>query len=43
LGLGIVREIVSAHRGVVSYKSTPQIGATFTISLPLPAAHVSAE
>jgi len=37
LGLGIVREIVSAHGGVVSYKSTPQAGATFTISLPLPA------
>jgi PAS domain S-box-containing protein len=38
LGLGIVREIVSAHGGVVSYKSTPQTGATFTISLPLPPA-----
>lgn len=43
LGLGIVREIVSAHGGVVSYRSTPQAGASFTISLPLPAAHDSAE
>jgi signal transduction histidine kinase len=38
-----VREIVLAHGGVVSYKSTPQTGATFKISLPLPAAHDSAE
>lgn len=35
LGLGIVREIVSAHGGVISYRSTPQIGASFTVSLPL--------
>jgi PAS domain S-box-containing protein len=35
LGLGIVREIVSAHGGVVSYRSTPQAGAIFTVSLPL--------
>ena len=35
LGLGIVREIVSAHGGVVSYQSTPQAGASFRISLPL--------
>ena len=35
LGLGIVREIVSAHGGVVSYRSTPQTGASFTVSLPL--------
>jgi PAS domain S-box-containing protein len=35
LGLGIVREIVSAHGGAVSYQSTPQAGASFRISLPL--------
>jgi PAS domain S-box-containing protein len=35
LGLGIVREIVSAHGGVVLYQSTPHTGACFTISLPL--------
>ena len=34
LGLGIVREIVSAHGGDVSYQSTPQAGANFRISLP---------
>lgn len=38
LGLGIVREIVSAHGGVVSYQSTPLAGALFRISLPLDAA-----
>jgi PAS domain S-box-containing protein len=37
LGLGIVREIVSAHGGVVSYRSMPQTGASFTVSLPLDA------
>jgi PAS domain S-box-containing protein len=35
LGLGIVREIVSAHGGIVSYESTPQSGTRFRISLPL--------
>jgi signal transduction histidine kinase len=35
LGLGIVREIVSAHGGVVSYQSAPQTGARFTVSLPI--------
>ena len=35
LGLGIVREIVSAHGGVVSYQSVPQTGARFTVSLPV--------
>jgi PAS domain S-box-containing protein len=35
LGLGIVREIVSAHGGVVSYERTPQAGTRFRISLPL--------
>ena len=34
LGLGIVREIVSAHGGVVLHQSTPHTGACFTISLP---------
>ena len=43
LGLGIVREIVSAHGGVVSYRSTPQKGTSFIVSLPLPAARDSAE
>jgi PAS domain S-box-containing protein len=38
LGLGIVREIVSAHGGDVSYESTGQSGTRFRISLPLNAA-----
>ena len=38
LGLGIVREIVSAHGGIVSYESTPQAGTKFKVSLPLEAA-----
>ena len=37
LGLGIVRDIVSAHGGVVWYESTPRAGASFTVSLPLAA------
>jgi PAS domain S-box-containing protein len=41
LGLGIVREIVSAHGGVVSYQSTPEAGASFRISLPLNASRQS--
>jgi len=43
LGLGIVREIVSAHGGVVSYRSTPQTGASFIVSLPLGASKSDCE
>ncbi|MGH7845819.1 MAG: PAS domain S-box protein [Candidatus Binatia bacterium] len=35
LGLAIVRQIVSAHKGRVSYRSEPGKGTVFTISLPL--------
>jgi PAS domain S-box-containing protein len=35
LGLAIVRQIISAHRGTVSYRSTPGKGTTFTVSLPV--------
>jgi signal transduction histidine kinase len=34
LGLFIVREIVLAHGGQVSVRSTQQEGTTFTVALP---------
>jgi signal transduction histidine kinase len=34
LGLFIVRQIVEAHGGTVTVKSTPGAGATFTVELP---------
>jgi len=34
LGLGIVRNIISSHRGKISYKSKRNKGTDFTISLP---------
>ena len=35
LGLFIVKKIVEAHSGTVSVTSTPEIGTTFVVSLPL--------
>ncbi|MEB0210311.1 ATP-binding protein, partial [Pseudomonas sp. AB6] len=34
LGLFIVREIARAHQGDVRVVSSPDVGTTFTISLP---------
>src|SRR6056300_91009 len=34
LGLGIVKSIISSHRGKISYKSKNNKGTVFTISLP---------
>jgi signal transduction histidine kinase len=34
LGLMIVRQIISAHQGTISYRSAPGKGTTFTVSLP---------
>ncbi len=34
LGLGIVRNIISSHRGKISYKSKNKKGTDFTITLP---------
>jgi signal transduction histidine kinase len=34
LGLGIVKNIISSHRGKISYKSKNNKGTIFTISLP---------
>jgi PAS domain S-box-containing protein len=35
LGLTIVRQIVSAHKGTLTYRSTPGVGTTFTLQLPV--------
>ncbi|HEV8713270.1 MAG TPA: PAS domain S-box protein [Candidatus Binatia bacterium] len=35
LGLTIVRQIIAAHNGLLTYHSTPGQGTTFTITLPV--------
>jgi two-component system sensor histidine kinase AtoS len=35
LGLAVVRQIISAHNGTISYRSEPGHGTTFTVSLPI--------
>jgi PAS domain S-box-containing protein len=39
LGLAVVRQIISAHQGTISYQSEPGKGTTFTLSLPLEPEH----
>jgi signal transduction histidine kinase len=34
LGLSVSYGIIQAHRGTISVESTPDVGTTFTISLP---------
>jgi two-component system nitrogen regulation sensor histidine kinase NtrY len=35
LGLTVVRQIVSAHKGTLTYHSVPGEGTTFTLMLPV--------
>jgi len=35
LGLTIVRQIIAAHNGTLTYHSTPERGTTFTVTLPV--------
>jgi signal transduction histidine kinase len=35
LGLSVSYGIIQAHNGAISVESTPDVGATFTILLPL--------
>ena len=43
LGLAIVKKIVSQHDGEIAYKSSPNEGTTFTITLPLERSKSSTE
>jgi signal transduction histidine kinase len=42
LGLAIVKRVVTSFRGIVTVRSTIDRGTTFTVTLPLAAAHRSA-
>jgi signal transduction histidine kinase len=39
LGLSITRQIVEEHEGQIRWTSTPGVGATFTVSLPVKRTH----
>lgn len=35
LGLALVKKIIEAHGGKVSFRSNPEMGVTFVVQLPL--------
>lgn len=43
IGLALVQELVSLHGGTVALESAPGEGSTFSVSIPLGAAHLPAE
>jgi signal transduction histidine kinase len=43
IGLSLVHELVKLHGGTISVTSTPSIGSTFIVSLPLGTAHLPQE
>ncbi|MCU1628884.1 MAG: hypothetical protein JWP64_3833 [Pseudonocardia sp.] len=43
IGLALVRQLVEVHSGTVEVTSTPEVGTTFTVRLPLGFAHLPVE
>src|SRR4051794_31422405 len=43
IGLAMVRELVGLHGGTITASSAPDVGTTFTVTLPLGAAHLPPE